>query len=181
MKNTYGKLLLPAQIGTMNLRNRVCLAPMDFKFMYGNYQDSTLTERAKDVYEARAKGGAGLIFTSVVKCEQKLDPFPRSLDFPIMDRDERIKEFAAVADAVHLYGSKIASELTAGGGRLADIIQEGEVPVAPSRVVTQYHNDIYTRSLTVDEIHYLVDCFGQAAAKLNAAGVDAIDVMCSGG
>lgn len=181
MKNTYGNLLKPAQIGSMKLRNRVCLAPMDFKFMYGNAQDATLTERAKAVYEARAKGGAGLIFTSVVKSEQKLDPFPRSLDFPIMDRGERIKEFAAVADAVHLYGGKIAAELTAGGGRLADLIADGEVPVAPSRVVTQYHNDVYTRPLTLDEIHYLIDCFGAAAAKIKEAGFDAIDVMCSGG
>ncbi|MGN1389334.1 MAG: FAD-dependent oxidoreductase, partial [Bulleidia sp.] len=165
----------------MEVRNRVCMAPMDFKFMYGNDVDATLTERAKNVYQARARGGAGLIFTSVVKSERKLDPFPRSLDFPVMDRDERIKEFADTADAVHIYGSRIAAELTAGGGRLADLIHEGEVPVAPSRVVTQYDNHVYTRALTIEEIHYLTDCFGKAAARLKAAGFDAIDVMCSGG
>lgn len=181
MKKTYGKLLTPIRIGTMELKNRVCMAPMDFKFLYGNYEDATLTARARDVYRARAKGGAGLIFTSVVKTERKLDPFPRSLDFPIMDRPERIKEFADTADAVHLYGARIAAELTAGGGRLADLIQPGEVPVAPSRVVTQYDNNVYTRPLTIDEIHYLEDCFGQAAGRLKEAGYDAIDVMCSGG
>lgn len=180
-KKKYGKLLQAVRIGSMTLKNRVCMAPMDFKFMYGNYQDSTLTRRAADVFRERAKGGAGLIFTSAVKTEQKLDPFPRSLDFPVMDRDERIKEFAAVADGVHLYGAKIACELTAGGGRLADIILDGEVPIAPSRVITQYNSDVYTRALTVSEIHYLTDCFGQAAGRLKAAGFDAVDVMCSGG
>lgn len=138
MKKKYGKLLEPAKIGKMELRNRVTLAPMDFKYVYGNYKDSTFTQRLADVYKERAKGGAGLIFSSCVKTEQKLDAFPKNLDFPILDRDERIKEFANVADAIHLYGGKMAVELTAGGGRLADLIEDDE-PVSASRVITQYN------------------------------------------
>lgn len=180
MKKKYGKLLEPAKIGKMELRNRVTLAPMDFKYVYGNYKDSTFTQRLADVYKERAKGGAGLIFSSCVKTEQKLDAFPKNLDFPILDRDERIKEFANVADAIHLYGGKMAVELTAGGGRLADLIEDDE-PVSASRVITQYNPDIYTRPLTIEEIHYLIDAYGEAAGRVKAAGIDAIDVMSSGG
>ena len=145
MKKTYGALLKPAKIGKMEIRNRVMMAPTDYDFVYGNYQDATFTERLADVYKERAKGGVGLILTGGVKIEQKLDAFPKSLNYPVMDRHERIKEFAAVADSVHLYGAKIAAELNAGGGRLADTIEEGEVPVSASRVITQYDPSIYTR------------------------------------
>lgn len=181
MKKTYGNLLKPARIGNMELRNRVMMAPTDYDFVTGNYRDATFTQRLADVYKERAKGGCGLILTGGVKCEQKLDAFPKSLNYPVMDRHERIKEFANVADGVHLYGAKIAAELNAGGGRLADTIEEGEVPVSASRVITQYDPSVYTRPLTVDEIHYLTKCFGEAAAKLQAAGFDAVDVMSSGG
>ena len=181
MKKTYGKLLEPAKIGKMELKNRVTMAPTDYGFVYGNYNDATFTQRVADVYRERAKGGCGLIFTGGVKIEQKLDAFPKSLKYPVMDRDERVKEFANVAEGVHLYGCKIAAELNAGGGRLADTIEEGEVPVSASRVITQYDPSVYTRPLTIDEIHYLTDCFGKAAGRLKFAGFDAVDVMSSGG
>lgn len=181
MKSTYGKLLDKASIGTMKLKNRVVMSPMDFKYVYGNYDDSTITDRAVDVYRARAKGGVGLILTSHVKCESKLDPYPKSLLFPIMDRDERIKDFAALADAVHLYGAKIAAELSPGSGRYADYIEEGEEAVSASEMPTQYDPDVMTRPLTIDEIDYLVDCYGQAARRLKAADFDAICVHCSCG
>ena len=181
MKNSYGKLLKPAMIGSMQVKNRITMAPTDYGFVYGNYQDATFTQRLANVYKERAKGGVGLIFTGGVKIEQKIDAFPKSLNYPVMDRDERIKEFANVAEGVHLYGAKIAAELNAGGGRLADTIEEGEVPVSASRVITQYDPNVYTRPLTIDEIHYLTDAFGVAAGRLKAAGFDAVDVMSSGG
>ena len=180
MKNFYGPLLRPINIGSIELKNRVTMSPMDFKFVYGNYPDSTLTERLANVYKARAKGGAALIFTSHIKAEQKLDPFPKSLTFPIIDRDERIKEFAEIADAVHLYGTKIAAELSPGSGRYADYIVDEEV-VSASAVPTQYDHNIITRPLKREEIAYLVDCYGKAAGRLKAAGFDAICIHASCG
>ena len=38
----------------------------------------------------------------------------------VIDRDERIKEFAEVTKTVHRYGAKIAAQLSPGTGRLAD-------------------------------------------------------------
>lgn len=174
-------LLKEASIGSMRLKNRVVMSPMDFKFVEGNFSDSTITRRTVDVYRARARGGVGLILTSHVKAEQKLDPYPKSLLFPIMDREERIKDFAALADAVHLYGAKIAAELSPGSGRYADYIEPGEEAVSASEMPTQYDPEVLTRPLTIPEIDYLVDCYGEAARRLKAAGFDAICVHCSCG
>ena len=74
--HTYEKLLSKVNIGKMELKNRVVMSPMDFKYVYGNYSDSTITRRNVDVYKARAKGGVGLIFTSHIKAEQKIRSLP---------------------------------------------------------------------------------------------------------
>ena len=138
IRNSYGELLKPAKIGTMQLKNRICMAPMDFKYFDGNEDSSSITYRQVKVFEARAKGGCGLIFTCATQTEREIMPYPRLMQFPLIDRDERIKEFAAAADAVHVYGAKIACELTMGSGRYADKVEDAYPPLAPSDCETQY-------------------------------------------
>lgn len=97
VRNTYGNLLRPAKIGNLILKNRICMAPMDFKYFDGNTENSSMTHRQVKVFEARAKGGCGLIFTCATQAEQEIMPYPRDMQFPIIDRNERIKEFAEAA------------------------------------------------------------------------------------
>lgn len=181
VRNTYGDLLRPAQIGTMKLKNRICMAPMDFKFFVGNEEDSTMTYRQAKLFEARAKGGCGLIFTCATHAERKLMPYPREMQFPAIDRVERIKEFAEAADMVHAYGAKIGCELTMGSGRYADIISGEYPPVAPSECETQYHPEIRAREMTVEEIKYMIRTYAEAAGRLQKAGYDVLLVMGGGG
>lgn len=55
-RNTYGELLKSAKIGSMELKNRICMAPMDFKFFNGNTENSSMTHRQVKVFEERARG-----------------------------------------------------------------------------------------------------------------------------
>lgn len=181
VRNTYGELLKPAQIGTMRLKNRICMAPMDFKYFNGNEEDASMTHRQAKLFEARAKGGCGLIFTCATQAERKLMPYPREMQFPAIDRIERVKEFAEAADLVHTYGSKIACELTMGSGRYADLIDEAVPPLAPSDCETQYHPEIRAREMTVPEIKYMIRTYAEAAGRLKTAGFDALLVMGGGG
>lgn len=181
VRNTYGDLLKPAQIGTMRLKNRICMAPMDFKYFSGNTEDSSMTHRQVKVFEERAKGGCGLIFTCATQAEQKIMPYPRDMQFPVIDRNERIKEFAEAADAVHVYGAKIACELTMGSGRYADTLLEGVPPIAPSECETQYDPSIRAREMTITEIRHMITTYAQAAKRLKSAGFDALLVMGGGG
>lgn len=181
VRNTYGDLLKPAQIGSMKLKNRICMAPMDFKFFVGNVEDSSMTYRQAKLFEARAKGGCGLIFTCATHAERKLMPYPREMQFPAIDRVERIKEFAEAADMVHAYGAKIGCELTMGSGRYADIISEEYPPIAPSECETQYDPEIRAREMTVEEIKYMVRTYAKAAGRLKRAGYDVLLVMGGGG
>ena len=181
IRNTYGNLLKPARIGKMEVKNRVCMAPMDFKYFNGNTENSSMTHRQVKVFEERAKGGCGLIFTCATQAEQEIMPYPRDMQFPIIDRNERIKEFAEAADAVHVYGAKIACELTMGSGRYADTLLEGIDPIAPSECETQYDPTIRAREMTVDEIKHMIKTYAEAAGRLKTAGFDALLVMGGGG
>ena len=180
-RNTYGELFKPAKIGTMELKNRVCMAPMDYKYFSGNTEDSSMTHRQVKVFEARAKGGCGLIFTCATQAEQEIMPYPRDMQFPVIDRKERIKEFAEAADAVHVYGAKIASELTMGSGRYADSVDSRWEPLAPSDCETQYDPTIPARAMTVPEIKHMIRTYAQAAGRLKEAGFHALLVMGGGG
>lgn len=182
IRNTYGDLLKPAQIGTMKLKNRICMAPMDFKYFSGNEEDSSISYRQVKVFEARAKGGCGLIFTCATQAEREIMPYPRDMQFPLIDKDERIKEYAEAADAVHVYGAKIACELTMGSGRYADHVDmEKYPPLAPSECQTQYHPEIRAREMTVPEIQHMIRTYARAAGRLKTAGFDALLVMGGGG
>lgn len=181
VRNTYGNLLKPASIGKMQLKNRICMAPMDYKYFAGNEAESSISYRQVKVFEARAKGGCGLIFTCATQAEREIMPYPREMQFPMIDRDERIKEFAEAADVVHLYGAKIACELTMGSGRYADNVDEKYPPLAPSECQTQYHPEIRAREMTISEIKHMIRTYAEAAGRLKTAGFDALLVMGGGG
>lgn len=181
VRNTYGNLLKPASIGKMQLKNRICMAPMDYKYFAGNEEESSISYRQVKVFEARAKGGCGLIFTCATQAEREIMPYPREMQFPMIDRDERIKEFAEAADVVHLYGAKIACELTMGSGRYADNVDEKYPPLAPSECQTQYHPEIRAREMTISEIKHMIRTYAEAAGRLKTAGFDALLVMGGGG
>nr|WP_288860722.1 FAD-dependent oxidoreductase [uncultured Faecalicatena sp.] len=181
MRNTYGELLKPAKIGNMQLKNRICMAPMDFKYFSGNEEDSSMSYRQVKTFEARAKGGCGLIFTCATQAEREIMPYPRLMQFPVIDCDERVKEFAEAADAVHVYGAKIACELTMGSGRYADKVEDKYPPLAPSDCDTQYDPSIKARAMTKAEIRHMIRTYAEAAGRLKTAGFDALLVMGGGG
>ena len=58
VRNTYGDLLKPAKIGSMQLKNRICMAPMDFKYFSGNEEESSITYRQVKVFEAGPREAA---------------------------------------------------------------------------------------------------------------------------
>ena len=129
------KLLEPYSIGKMELKNRVVLAPMSNNLM----EDGFITDRAIRFYEARAKGGVGLI-----TCEDGIVDYPlgNNVRFPCaIDDDKYIPMLKKLNDTIHPYGAKTIMQLAHGGrrsGRVAKSgyleVTRGKVPVGPSEV-----------------------------------------------
>src|SRR3970282_1963284 len=62
---TLAKLFEPGRIGTMEVKNRIILAPLGNGFLFATKPGGYLTDRHLAFYEARAKGGVGMIQLSV--------------------------------------------------------------------------------------------------------------------
>ena len=174
MKKKYVRLFETVQIGRLSLKNRIVMSPMHARFLEGIAKDATFTHWYTEYFRERAKGGVGLIITGHIKAEKEIDPYPLKSVFPVIDRDEKIKEFSQLTETVHRYGAKIAAQLSPGTGRLADIFQPDKWPAAPSEQPSFYYTQLMTRELTKGEIAQLVEAYGKAAYRLKRSGFDAL-------
>ena len=171
----YEKLFDSIRIGSMALRNRLVMAPMDSK--YGN-ETGGITQRHIDFLVARAKGGVGLIITENLAIE-----WPRGQTTPPATRIDEKRFVAALndlAEAVQAHGAKIAVQITHAGRQTNLEATLGQELVSCSDVP---HVDSGTkpRPLTVGEIEELTDKFAQAAARVKNAGCDAVEIHAAHG
>lgn len=155
----YEKLFQRGSIGSMQLKNRIIMAPM------GNVADldGGFSQRQIDYYAARAKGGAGLIMTGSVFFTSKFGA-PAS---GVLEKGIHVARLAELAEEVHRYGAKLALQFNLGGGRCGGNISASEVP-------TVANPKVLTRALTLDEIHFIVKQAGVSAKLAKQGGADAI-------
>lgn len=178
--DSFYRLFEGAKIGTLKLKNRIVMSPMHAKFMEGSAESPIFGHWYTEYFRERAKGGVGLIITGHIKCERKIDPYPLKSMFPVMDSDERIAEFTYLTETIHNYGTKIAAQLSAGTGRLADIPYEEKWPAASSEIALYRFPNLTTRELKKTEIYELIDSYGKAADRIKRAGFDALYIHCLG-
>jgi len=152
------------------------MAPMLFDALAE--PDGRLSQQAIDYYIARAKGGTGLIITSVTFVSRKIEQPPITL-LPcrlMADSKMYIARFNQLAETAHDYGTKVAVQLTAGFGRVARTNVFRSRLVAPSALPCFWDPSITARELTTEEVERLVQAFGFAAEMLVTAGIDAIEL-----
>lgn len=174
----YPALFQPGRIGGVWLKNRLAMAPMGLLGLVEN--DGLLSQMAIDYYEERAKGGVGLIITSLFHASSKYDPFwvdGRYFPFPRLDSEIAAMRLNRLAERVHDYDCKLCVQLTAGFGRVAGskYIRSG-TPVGPSPVKNYWLPQVTLRPLSTGEVEALVASFGQAARLAMLAGADAIEL-----
>ena len=100
--STFPNLLRPGRIGPMELRNRLVMSPMET--MYGT-PDGLPSERTRDYFAARAKGGVGLITVGATGIDHLHPETPGGLH---LGTDEAASAHRALVDAVHEHGAKIS-------------------------------------------------------------------------
>jgi 2,4-dienoyl-CoA reductase-like NADH-dependent reductase (Old Yellow Enzyme family)/thioredoxin reductase len=165
----FKHLFTPIDIGTMKVRNRIVMLPLTTGYCE---LDETIGNRLINFFAARAKGGVGLIIVpfSPVYAGSPIEP-------GLYD-DRFLPGIRKLADAVHAHGAKIAAQLiTSYHAILKDGIAE---VVGPSPVLNQMTRTV-ARPLTVEEIHYIVKEYGQAARRARQGGFDAVEVLVGGG
>ena len=164
----FDRLLQPDSIGTMSLKNRMIMAPLVTNYASEN---GGVTQRVIDYYQARAKGGIGLIIVEAACVDSSGGKtFPRQL---LVDDDRLVVELEKLVGAIHQHGAKAALQIH-HGGRVASSRYTGNEPVAPSPIPSRTGET--PRQLTGEEIEDLIVRFIQAGVRAKKAGFDGVEV-----
>lgn len=165
----FKNLFRPIKIGTMEIKNRIVMLALTTGY---NEADETIGDRFVDYFVERAKGGAGLIIV----------PFaPVDVGSPLQPglyHERFIPGARRLTDEIHAYFAKIAAQLVIP----YHWVTKEDLPevIGPSPVLNQIMHCI-PRSLTVKEIHRIVEECGKAAWRAREAGFDAVELLAGGG
>jgi len=194
----YENLFEPIKIGPVEIKNRMCLAPMNHQ---GDRRGNP-TLQSKAFYNARALGGYGLIFSGAILTNREAyQEYPMIPYFypGSMNGDE----WYDLVESIHSMqaGTKVFAQLLTSIGRQgARGINGKPGPRGPS-VNSMTRKDLYDglgkkhfnwskywvhdwtghllhspRETTVPEIKYMVDRFVKAAEMSILAGFDGIEI-----
>ncbi|MBM4462393.1 MAG: FAD-dependent oxidoreductase [Chloroflexi bacterium] len=166
------KLFSPIKIGTMELRNRLVMSPMTTQ--YAN-QDETPSQRLIDYYEARARGGVGLITVEVCTVDRPHKYQPLSLG--LWD-DKLIASHQALTKAIHAHGAKVVPQISHPGPESLAPLFYKIPPVGPS-IVTSAATGLTCRELALEEIETAIEQYGEAARRAREAGYDGMEIHCA--
>lgn len=103
IRQTFDHLMSPGRIGQMDLKNRIIMAPMGSNLAN---TDGHCGARIQRYYEARAKGGAGLVIVGVGAIS-----WPNGACNPnqvAISNDKFIPGLQALVEGVHKHGGKAA-------------------------------------------------------------------------
>lgn len=170
MNENFPHLFEPIKIGKTTVKNRLFMPPLSTNLADKGYVTDALVEH----YSNRAKGGVGLIVTEVTTVEPVYTYLPG--DMSIYD-DSFIPGWQKLVDAVHQYDAKILSQLF-HPAYMAFPIPGTPQLIAPSNV-GPYYAKLAPRAVTVEELHVIVQQFGEAARRVQIAGGDGVEIQCA--
>ena len=171
-------LFEPGRIGPIEVPNRVVMASMTTR---GADEAGFVTPQTLAYFEARARGGVGLITVEMASPERCGRHRRRELG--IYD-DRFLPGLSQLTTAIHAQGAKASIQLGhAGGHTRADVC--GEEPIAPSaipHVVQEVTTEtIVPLAMTRERIEETTAAFVRAAERARAAGFDCVEIHAAHG
>jgi len=186
------KLFEKGKIGTLTMKNRIVMDAINIQ-LATPVEEAGLSQRGIEFYVARAEGGVGLIKTTFMRPNRKLE---FSIGEPVVNSERCVSWLNDLAEAVHDYGAKICVQLSPGLGRIpvpkpnlphGGLVgpsplpsfrdPEGEMPrLGPGQYPVVGERHVTTRELTIQEIEELVSDFEFSAKIIALADIDAIEI-----
>ena len=169
----FPTMFSPVQIGTVTVPNRFVVPPMGNNLAN---TDGSLSERSLSYYQARAKGGFGLITIESTVVYREAKGGPRK---PCLFSDDTVESFRRVADACHAYGAKVSIQLQHAGPE-GNSALTGYPLKAASAMPASAGREI-PEAVSNEEIYRIIECYGDAARRAQQAGIDMVEVHCAHG
>ena len=164
----YPKLFEKGRIGNVVIKNRIVRNSMG---TYLGNPDGTVTDRQIKAYAEAAEGGAGLIFMD------NAVPVPMTSCGLRADKDEFIAGLTLLADALKQHGAVAGMQLAHPGRDAAFVGSADVIGASPITFEPWYEMGFkMPRALSIEEIHELVEKFGDAALRCKKAGFQVLEI-----
>ena len=190
--SSFPLLLAPGTVGSLELRNRIAMCPMGVNL---GEVDGTVGDAQAAWFEARARGGTGLIIVGSVAVAYPAASFDHRQI--AASHDDQLPGLRRLTADVHRHGAAIAAQLVHGGTNSLLDIAEGRPLLVPSKkrpaapdalsgMVTEEElagmmapfsspEAAYrVQEATDDDLAQVVAQFAESATRVMAAGFDAM-------
>jgi N-ethylmaleimide reductase len=169
-------LLSPCTLGTLELPNRIVMAPMTRNRAVGG----NVPHSAAPLYYSQ-RASAGLIISEGSQVSPSGVGYIRT---PGMHSGEQVETWKRVTDAVHAAGGRMFAQLWHSGRISHPDFLGGELPVGPSPLPPQgeittplgRRKFVAPRELDADELPLLIESFRWAAQNAKEAGFDGVEL-----
>jgi 2,4-dienoyl-CoA reductase-like NADH-dependent reductase (Old Yellow Enzyme family)/thioredoxin reductase len=170
----YDHLLRPGRIGSMELRNRIVMSPMET--MYGT-PEGLPSDRTVAYFAARAAGGVGLVTVGATGIDPMHPETPGGLH---LGADDAVAAHRRLVDAVHEHGSKIQPQIVHAGPDGLGPEMHGVDSLGPS-VIPSYLTGRPSTEVTQEQIAGIMDLYRAAVVRVREAGYDGIELHAAHG
>jgi 2,4-dienoyl-CoA reductase-like NADH-dependent reductase (Old Yellow Enzyme family) len=167
MHPTFTQLFSPLMVKHLTLKNRICMSPLGTNFATARGE---VTQRLLDHYEARARGGAGLVIVEGTWVHPSGKTFVNQLG---AYDDSLIPGLETLARTIKAHGAVSILQLH-HGGRQADPKISGSQPLAPSALACPISR-VVPKEMSLQEIAVIEEAFIEAARRARDAGFDGVE------
>ena len=170
MSYPYSPLFQPLKLGkNLTIKNRFCVGPLTLPSLHGPFGEFSPDGLA--YFEARAKGGFGLLFTGAFHPDTLVDPVhPLDSKQPMKSPKAFMRSSIELLERLDAYGAKMIPQVSMGYGRNAVGCY------GPSQIPYYHDPSIATPALTRDQIKQKIDQMIATAAFLQKCGFPGVEV-----
>ena len=168
------KLYTPLKINSVEIKNRVVMAPMSV----GHTVDGFIEDGVVDFFKRRAEAEVGLIIFANMQWDPvRYNPHHGAL----LTDDKFIPQLKKLTDGIHEGGSKVFAQLMHRGTSAPRSKIQGMQAVGPSAVPRKFTGFEIPRELTHEEIKEFIAWQVKAAVIAKKAGFDGIEIETNSG
>lgn len=187
-KVKFEKILEPGKLGPLQVKNRMIKTASGTASSYD--MGGFVNQRHVSMYEAIARGGAGLIIVEMGGIDPPLGLHNRYQ--LLLNDDAHIPGFSEIASAIHRHGGYVLQQLFHAGPwhdphsghqpiSSSSMAADEVLGLIPSEVPTALTANQLPRGLNIQEIEDIVDKFAATAERAKKAGFDGVEVNCGTG
>jgi 2,4-dienoyl-CoA reductase-like NADH-dependent reductase (Old Yellow Enzyme family) len=167
----YQYLFTPLKVGSMTLKNRIIFGP----HVTNHWPNFVADQDTVAYYEARARGGVGMIIISSSPVDEDADYFFFSQAG--LWSDHVIPGLRSIADAVHAHGTKLCIQMVHPGVHQNPDRDPLHRPIVSASQIPVTDKPWYIpKELEVSEILAIEEKFADAAERAKKAGLDGVEI-----